>query len=300
MDGTPFEFYPLSSGKSTLQVIMGNFGNSFVWTDQPSFEDPAYFRALYSNGLRVLRVNFDGDKYLDRADYRALILKYSNDVLCAGMIPILNSQDLPSASGGFDPIGRFYNLVTRTAQDYKGMPVWLELENEPHAIAFYGGWDGGKSIFETAVQKIRAEDPTAFVIVPFDGYSNGDANDIAKTAANPITSVHIDLYDYHPYMSPTDMKNNIKPALAAGLPVMFGEYGGGDATYMHSMNTAMEELAGSYPNFVGAGAWSWTKYGMDSLPLITDFTVATGISFNPPGAALVKDYALWTRGQSVR
>jgi len=126
-----------------------------------------------------------------------------------------------------EQLAQLVKLQQIVATKYLGLPVWINLCNEPHELA---DWASCSVAMQSAASAIRAIDPNALITCPFEGYSKRSTANAAKA---PITATHIDLYDYHAYNTPDELRTNLLPALAAGMPILVGEYGGGDAAYLH-------------------------------------------------------------------
>lgn len=293
LDSKAFDWCPSTAPLCCSAVAFvrgGNYGNALTWTNNPDYNTPGFFSVLRFKGLRWIRTNFDPDKYLASAAYQHSVDQVVQNQLSGGLYPIIGPQNMPTSSAGeADRDAKHLTLIKALATKYNGLPVWLNLCNEPSNLAT---WAQCKPVMEAAAQAVRAIDPQAFVICPFNGYSTGST---ADAAASPITSVHIDLLDYHAYNAPDVFAQNTAPALAAGLPVLVGEYGGGDAAYLNSMDIAFQKAWIAHKSLMGAGPWAFTHMGQDSLPLVADGSGAV-VTFTPSGQQVIADYALWDAG----
>jgi hypothetical protein len=232
-----------------------------------------------------MRVNFNPNRYPGERLYQDVVDQVVQNVWSAGMYPILCPQSLPDGSTLDQQVERGQGVVEAMARKYRGAPVWMEICNEPHE---FGSWLAWKPVATRYVRAIRAIDPGAFVIVPFEGYGK----DGRAAAKDPIRDVDVDLYDGHAYVAPADVPRLFGPAVNAGLPMLIGEYGGG-ADYLTHLDAALERLS---PGLLAAAPWAFTVKGEDLLPLV-EGSDGDGVRFTPAGRAIVEDYALWDSGR---
>jgi hypothetical protein len=286
--GAPFDFFAdaPAAGAVVRFVRGGNYGNSICWTATPAYNTPEYFAKLRAIGCRFMRLNFDPERYPDDERYRRAVDQIVQNILSAGMYPIVNPQSLPKGADRAERVRRGLRVVEAMARQYRGLPVWIGICNEPTDFDTWARW---KPVAVQYVRAIRAIDPEAFVIVPFEWLSK----DGRGAARDPITEVEVDLYDGHAYVQPAELQTLFGPAIRAGLPVLLGEYGGG-ADYLARMHAALEKLRG----VMGVAPWAFTRYGMDAMPLIEDGSGPT-LRFTPSGRAVADAYAAWDHGRSV-
>ena len=290
LDGKPFDFYANNSGSKAVKFVRGgNYGNALTWSDSPSLNNPNYFSLLKYAGLMWLRVLFNPDRYLVDTIYQDIVDQVVQNMLIAGVYPVLGPQNLPTGANTQDQL---VSLMKLMATRYKGLPVWIDVCNEPSQLST---WKVCKPVMEAAVTAIRQIDPDALVISSFEGYCKSSTTDLA---ADPITSVHVDMYAYHAYNSPVEYAANVQPALKAGLPLFVEEYGGGDGAYLNSLDIAFQNSADAFPNIMGVGAWAYTVAGQDSIPLVLNGDTAN-ITYTPSGSAVIKDIATWNSGNKI-
>ncbi|HZU76822.1 MAG TPA: cellulase family glycosylhydrolase [Dehalococcoidia bacterium] len=286
--GTVHRFYADDPAGSSAVTFLrgGNYGNALDWTLTPALNTPGYFTLLGDMGCHFVRVLFSPDRYLSETAYTHAVDQVVQNIWAAGLYPLIAPQDLPQgdtlearAAGGL-------KVVQALAEKYKGRSVWLEVCNEPHE---YGAWAAWKPVAERYVKAIRAIDPDAFVVVPFEGWSK----DGRAAARDPITDVAVDLYDGHAYVDPAQVSELFGTPARAGLPVLIGEYGGG-ADYLRKMDLALQRI----PRLMAIAPWALTVKGQDSMPLIADGSTAV-LRFTPAGQVIADDYARWDAGKKV-
>ncbi len=263
----------------------GNYGNAIIWTIFPQLNTPGYFTLLREMGCRYMRFNFNPDRYAAEPLYQHAVDQVVQNILAAGLYPLISPQDLPKGRNLEQRIDRGLAVVKMMAEKYAGQSVWLEICNEPQEFDTWADW---KPVAERYVKAIREIDPNALVVVPFEKWSK-DGRGAAK---DPITSVAVDLYDGHAYLKPDEIKANFSPA--ANLPLLIGEYGGNDPAFLHSIDRTLQDL----PGVVAAGPWAFTVKGQDTLPLIENGDTAE-LSYTPSGRAIADDYAAWNRGRRL-
>lgn len=289
VSGAPYDFFADNpvAGSVARFVRGGNFGNAICWTVTPALNTPQYFAKLRGIGCRFMRLNFDAERYPDDDRYRRAVDQIVQNILSAGMFPIINPQSLPKGSDRAEQVRRGQRVVEAMAREYRGMPVWISICNEPHQ---FGTWAEWKPVAVRYVRAVRAIDPDAFVIVPFEGLSK----DGRSAALDPITETLVDLYDGHAYVQPDELEKLFGPAMRAGLPVLLGEYGGG-AGYLARMHAAMEKL----PGLMAVAPWAFTRYGMDAMPLIENGDGPI-LRFTASGQDVANAFGAWEQGRSVR
>jgi hypothetical protein len=264
----------------------GNYGNAVCWSIAPANNSPEYFNQLKALGLRFVRINFHPDRYFETELYRNVVDQFVQNVWSAGLYPIISPQDFATASSEEGRVEKTVQLLKLLATRYKGQPVWYHVLNEPFLFPTWARW---KPVAIRLVRTIRAIDPDAFVIVPFEG----SATDGRAAALDPIQGVHVDLYDGHAYMNAKDISVRYGPAIQAGLPVIIGEYGGTTGAYMRQMDAALQQLS---PGLMAVAPWAFTVPDQDSIPLIESVS-AEGLKFTPAGQVVADDFAEWNAGR---
>jgi len=286
--GKPYHFYSDSpQGLSAVSFVRGgNYGNALDWTVNPTYNNPGYFTLLGDMGCHFIRALFNPDRYLEQPAYEHAVDQVVQNIWAAGLYPLIAPQDLPDGDTREQRAEQGLKVVQMLAEKYKGQSAWLEIVNEPHEYASWAEW---KPVAEQYVKAIRAIDPDAFVVVPFEGYSK-DGRGAAK---DPITDVAVDLYDGHAYVDPSQVATLFGTPARVGLPVLVGEYGGG-ADYLHRMDVALQHAG----PLKAVAPWAFTVKGQDSLPLISDGSTAV-LRYTPAGQTIADDYARWDSGKKV-
>lgn len=288
VNGEPYHFYGGPASTAAVAFVRGgNYGNALDWTYTPTYDNPGYFTLLGDTGCHFIRTLFDPDRYLEQPAYQHAVDQVVQNIWAAGLYPVIAPQDLPSGDTLAQREEQGLRVVESLARKYKGRSVWLEVVNEPHE---YGSWAQWKPVAERYAKAIRAIDPNAFVIVPFEGWSK----DGRAAAKSPITDVHVDLYDGHAYVPPSEVSALFGTPARAGLPVMVGEYGGG-ASYLRQMDMALQHAG----PLVAVAPWAFTVKGQDSLPLVADGSTAV-LRFTPAGQVIADDYSRWDSGHKVQ
>ena len=157
---------------------------------------------------------------------------------------VLNDRD-PWAHA--DEAEKFFDKMSEKYKDYGN--VIYEICNEPN-----GGvdWSSVKSYAEKIIPVIRANAPEAIIIVGTPTWSQ----DVDKAAADPINDYENIMYALHFYADTHRdyLRDRMKAAVKAGLPVIVSEFGICDASGSGQNNydegnkwiTAMDENAVSY------------------------------------------------------
>ncbi len=287
LDGQPADLYrDMPDALSGVKFIRGgNYGNSICWTIVPAQNRPEYFQQLREFGLRFVRINFQADRFLEEELYRSVVDQFVQNVWSAGLYPIISPQEFPRAKTDPLRVELTVRLLKMMATKYKDQPVWYHILNEPY---IFQTWDKWKPVATRFVKTIRAIDPDAFVIVPFEGW----AVDGRGAAADPIRDVRVDLYDAHAYINPAEFNDRYGPAVRAGLPVLIGEYGGGTAAYLSRMDTVIQNM----PGIVAIAPWAFTVPGMDFLALVENSN-ENGLTFTETGKAIQTDFMIWNSGR---
>lgn len=285
-NGNTFDFYPgtAATARGVGFVRGGNFGNALTWSARPELNCPGFFAQLRGIGCRFMRVLFSPARYLSQSVYRNATDQVVQNIWAAGLYPVIAPQGMAAADTRREQVTQSLEVVRMLAEMYRGRSIWLEICNEP---VEFGSWSEWKPIATEMVQTIRRIDPDAFVIVPLEG-AGMDARAAAK---DPIRETEVDLYDAHAYISPDEMTARFLPALRARLPLMVGEYGGGNPLYLGRMDRALQSL----PGLMASGPWAFTKAGQDSLPLVEEGSPAP-LRFTRNGRQIAADYRLWSQG----
>lgn len=265
--------------RAGIFAIGGNFGNAIATIGSADNTSADYFRLLRSRGMTFLRTNYDPDSYLRSSLYREKVDQIVQNQLEARLAPILAPQDLPSASQGKDQLTQLIAVDSMVASAYKGMPVAIDILNEPHG---YKTWSAWKRDATAVLQAVRAVNPQAVTIVGFEGYSE-DGREAAKDPIDPGLVTFYALHSYH--------------ASAAELPARIGnlsnvlleEWHNGDPDFAQAIQST---------HFAGESAWAWTTPGQDSIPLIKSVDGAV-LTFTEDGAAIDSWQHSWAKGELV-
>ena len=288
LNGAAYKLTAAAAGDRAVSFVRGgNYGNAILWTIDPQPSSAGYFELLHEMGCSFMRINFDADRYSDQPVYQHAVDQLVQNIWAAGMFPLICPQDLPKAPTMTERIAKGLRVVQAMANNYNERSVWLEICNEPRE---FGTWAAWKPVAEEYVKAIRAIDPDALVVVPFEGWSK----DGRGAAADPITDVDVDLYDGHAYVKP-DQVATLFGGPAATLPELIGEYGGGDAEYLHQLDLAFQQM--SRPP-VAIAPWAFTVKGQDSIPLIADGSTAQ-LQYTSRGRAIAADFAAWDSGTKI-
>jgi hypothetical protein len=289
LSGKPYDFYSGNPAAVTGAKFVrgGNYGNAITWTLQPALDTPGYFTLLAGTGCHYIRFNFNPDRYLDQRVYQDVVDQAIQNIWSAGLYPIIAPQDLPAGDTLTLRVDKGDKLLSMVAERYAGESVWIEVCNEPHE---FGTWADWKPVAARYVKTIRSIDPHAFVVVPFENFSKSGVG----AASSPITDVHVDLYDGHAYIEPTQVASAYGAAIKAGLPVMIGEYGANNAQYLHEMDVAFQSLSP-----LAISPWAFTVSGQDTLPLVADGSTAN-LVLTSAGQAIADDYSRWDSGRRIQ
>ncbi|MGN1188333.1 MAG: glycoside hydrolase family 5 protein, partial [Lachnospiraceae bacterium] len=146
-----------------------------------------------------------------------------------------------------DEAEKFFDKMSEKYKDYGN--VIYEICNEPN-----GGvdWSSVKSYAEKIIPVIRANAPEAIIIVGTPTWSQ----DVDKAAADPITDYENIMYALHFYADTHRdyLRDRMRKAIDAGLPVIVSEFGICDASGSGQNNydegnkwiSAMDECGVSY------------------------------------------------------
>jgi len=169
LDGTPYNIYEGTTGANAITAIRGgNYGNQYLWSEAPDFNRTGYFSSLKFLGHKFLRLLFNPDKYIADKIYRNRIQDTIGKMLSAGCHVIAGPQHIPTGNDLYEKSEAFYKLVELMANNWKGLPVWVSITNEPNDI---GDWSLCKPILEKAAAIYRTVDVDAFIICPTSKWS---------------------------------------------------------------------------------------------------------------------------------
>jgi hypothetical protein len=243
-------------------------------------------------GHKFLRLLFNPDKYIADKIYRNRIQDTIGKMLTAGCHVIAGPQHIPTGNDLYEKSEAFYKLVELMANNWKGLPVWVSITNEPNDI---GDWNLCKPIFEKAITIYRSIDADAFVICPTSKWSKENTT---PEANNLIDSELVDAYAYHAYNNANEVFPNLKPILDKGVAVIVEEYGCGDVEWQKGINVEMEKLSRLYPNLIAFASWAWTRMGEDACPMVEDGNLAN-VKLTATGQMQAKDMKTWDSGNFI-
>jgi len=213
-------------------------------------------------------------------------------MLSAGCHVIVGPQHIPTGSDLYEKSESFYKLIELMANNWKGLPVWVCLTNEPNDI---GDWSLCKPILQKAATIYRSIDPDAFLICPTSKWSKENTTPEANDLIDPLL---VDAYAYHAYNGATDVIPNLKPILDKGVAVIVEEYGCGDVEWQKGINIEMQKLSKLYPNVIGFATWAWTRMGEDACPMVEDGNLAN-VKLTDVGQMQAKDMQIWDSGNFI-
>jgi hypothetical protein len=290
---TPYKIYEGTTGADAITAIRGgNFGNQYLWSESPDYNRIGYFGSLKYLGHKFLRLLFNPDKYIADQIYRNRIQDTIGKMLTAGCHVIAGPQHIPTGNDLYEKSESFYKLVELMANNWKGMPVWVSITNEPNDI---GDWSLCKPILEKASTIYRSIDADAFIICPTSKWSKENTT---PEANNLIDSGLVDAYAYHAYNNANEVFPNLKPILDKGVAVIVEEYGCGDVEWQKSINIEMEKLSKLYPNLIAFASWAWTRMGEDACPMVEDGNLAN-VKLTATGQMQAKDMKTWDSGNFI-
>jgi hypothetical protein len=292
-DGAPYNIYEGTTGANAITAIRGgNYGNQYLWSEAPDYNRTGYFSSLKYLGHKFLRFLFNPDKYIADKIYRNRIQDTIGKILSAGCHVIVGPQHIPTGSDLHDKSEAFYKLIELMANNWKDLPVWVCLTNEPNDI---GDWSLCKPILQKAATIYRSIDSEAFLICPTSKWSKENTTPEANDLIDPAL---VDAYAYHAYNNAADVIPNLKPILDKGVAVIVEEYGCGDVEWQKSINIEMQKLSKLYPNFIGFATWAWTRTGEDACPMVEDGNLAN-IKLTAAGQMQAKDMQIWDSGNFI-
>jgi hypothetical protein len=290
---TPYNIYEGTTGANAITAIRGgNYGNQYLWSEAPDYNRTGYFSSLKFLGHKFLRLLFNPDKYIADKIYRNRIQDTIGKMLTAGCHVIAGPQHIPSGNDLYEKSEAFYKLVELMANNWKGLPVWVSITNEPNDI---GDWSLCKPIFEKAITIYRSIDADAFIICPTSKWSKENTTPEANDLIDPVL---VDAYAYHAYNNANEVVPNLKPLLDKGVAVIVEEYGCGDAEWQKSINIEMQKLSKLYPNLIAFATWAWTRAGEDACPMVEDGNLAN-VKLTAVGQMQAKDLKTWDSGNFI-
>ena len=293
LDGTAYNIYEGTTGANAITAIRGgNYGNQYLWSESPDYNRIGYFGSLKYLGHKFLRLLFNPDKYIADHIYRNRIQDTIGKMLTAGCHVIAGPQHIPTGNDLYEKSESFYKLVELMANNWKGMPVWVSITNEPNDI---GDWSLCKPILEKASTIYRSIDADAFIICPTSKWSKENTT---PEANNLIDSGLVDAYAYHAYNNANDVFPNLKPLLDTGVAVIVEEYGCGDVEWQKGINIEIQKLSRLYPNLVAFATWAWTRMGEDACPMVEDGNLAN-VKLTATGQMQAKDLQTWDSGNFI-
>jgi hypothetical protein len=293
LDGTAYNIYEGTTGSNAITAIRGgNYGNQYLWSEAPDYNRTGYFSSLKFLGHKFLRLLFNPDKYIADQIYRNRIQDTIGKMLTAGCHVIAGPQHIPTGNDLYEKSEAFYKLVELMANNWKGLPVWVSITNEPNDI---GDWSLCKPILEKAAAIYRSIDVDAFIICPTSKWSKENTT---PEANNLINSGLVDAYAYHAYNNASEVIANLKPILDKGVAVIVEEYGCGDVEWQKGINIEMQKLSKLYPNLIAFATWAWTRAGEDACPMVEDGNLAN-VKLTATGQMQAKDLQTWDSGNFI-
>ena len=292
-DGTPYNIYEGTTGANAITAIRGgNYGNQYLWSESPDYNRIGYFGSLKYLGHKFLRLLFNPDKYIADNIYRNRIQDTIGKMLTAGCHVIAGPQHIPTGNDLYEKSEAFYKLVELMANNWKGLPVWVSITNEPNDI---GDWSLCKPILAKAASIYRSIDADAFIICPTSKWSKENTTPEANSL---ISSQLVDAYAYHAYNNANEVFPNLKPILDTGVAVIVEEYGCGDVEWQKGINIEMQKLSKLYPNLIAFATWAWTRAGEDACPMVEDGNLAN-VKLTATGQMQAKDMKTWDSGNFI-
>lgn len=290
---TPYNIYEGTTGANAVTAIRGgNYGNQYLWSEAPDYNRTGYFSSLKFLGHKFLRLLFNPDKYIADQIYRNRIQDTIGKMLTAGCHVIAGPQHIPTGNDLYEKSEAFYKLVELMANNWKGLPVWVSITNEPNDI---GDWSLCKPILEKAATIYRSIDADAFIICPTSKWSKENTT---PEANNLISSQLVDAYAYHAYNNANEVFPNLKPILDKGVAVIVEEYGCGDVEWQKGINIEMQKISKLYPNLIAFATWAWTRAGEDACPMVEDGNLAN-VKLTATGQMQFKDMQTWDSGNFI-
>jgi hypothetical protein len=213
-------------------------------------------------------------------------------MLTAGCHVIAGPQHIPTGNDLYEKSEAFYKLVELMANNWKGLPVWVSITNEPNDI---GDWSLCKPILEKAAAIYRTVDVDAFIICPTSKWSKENTTPEANDLIDPVL---VDAYAYHAYNNAYEVFPNLKPILDKGVAVIVEEFGCGDVEWQKGINIEMQKLSKLYPNLIAFATWAWTRAGEDACPMVEDGNLAN-VKLTAVGQMQAKDMKTWDSGNFI-
>ena len=260
-------------------ALSGNFGNAIASIGKAANDTAAYFGLLAGLGMKSLRMNYSADRYLTDDLYTQEVDQVAQHMMLAGIVPCLAPQGLPSGAHLADQEAALVTLGAKVAAKYKGVPVVIDVLNEPYQYATWATW---KPVAQRVIDAIKAADPNASIVVGTEGFSK----DMTAASADPFAPGTVFAYGWHPYLAAADLAKQG----GSGIPVWAQEYQDGSTEF----HTALAAL----PHVFALAAWAWTTPGQDSLNLVASVDGAS-LTLTPTGKAIAAIYAAWKAGTAL-
>ena len=260
-------------------ALSGNFGNAIASIGKAANDTAAYFGLLAGLGMKSLRMNYSADRYLTDDLYTQEVDQVAQHMMLAGIVPCLAPQGLPSGANVIAQEAALVTLGAKVAAKYKGVPIVIDVLNEPYQYATWAAW---KPVAQRVIDAIKAADPNASIVVGGEGYSK----DMTAASADPFAAGTVFAYGWHPYLATADLAKQG----GSGIPVWAQEYQDGSSEF----HTALAAL----PHVTALAAWAWTTPGQDSLNLVASVDGAS-LTLTPTGKAIAAIYAAWKAGTAL-
>ena len=264
---------------ASYPALSGNFGNAIASIGTAANDTASYFGLLAGLGLKSLRVNYAADRYLAEDLYAQEVDQIAQHMLLAGIVPCLAPQDMPSGAHLADREAALVLLGAKVAAKYKGVPVVIDVLNEPNQYATWAAW---KPVAQRVIDAIKAADPSASIVVGAEGYSK----DMTAASADPFPAGTIFAYAWHPYLSVEDLPKTA----GSDIPVWAQEY--------HDSTPEFHVALAALPHVLALAAWAWTTPGQDSLNLVQSVDGAS-LNLTSAGQTIANIYAAWTAGTAL-
>lgn len=260
-------------------AVGGNYGN-FICTGSPHPRSVDYFRLLRAaTGVRVLRQNVDPDQWLDSGTYRNLADSVHQNMMAAGIVPVIAAQFLPKGGGvGTATAARvarleeFCRSVARFYKDRAGAVIH-GLLNEPHEVG--AAWSAWKPVLERLGRAVKAEAPGMTVWGDLHHWSkdgSGIGTDLPDRAA-------VDALGWHPYIHAGQLAAQAPPR---GFPYVVEEYHDGSREWHQALLDLPEAP-------IAVMGWAYTIKGQDQIPLVGKVEGAV-LELTDVGAGMVSIY----------
>jgi endoglucanase len=255
----------------------------------------------HANLLRIAMYVQEGGFETDPAGFTAKVNKLVDKASARGMYALVDFHILNPGDPAFnlDRAKTFFASVSKRNAGKKN--VLYEIANEPNGVS----WAAIKAYAEKVIPVIRANDPSAIVVVGTRGFSSlgiAEGSNAAETIGNPLKFPNV-MYAFHFYAA--SHKDNYRAELtraAAKLPMFVTEFGtvtftgGGtfDAASTRTWLDLLDRRKISYAN------WTFSDIDESSAALkpgTCSGTKFTGTSVLTPSGVLIRS-RLRTPGRS--